>query len=289
MTQYFILNDKMKQHYKALMSDYLWLLLLVREDFFAIGAVCDETACGYIIVERNDNGYVIHDIFVHPDYRRKGIGTGLIHSLVQIAENYVEDIDCSFFDGEDESFKKFLDSTGLFDFDDDDESKIYKGNISLLYESEQLKKLSGIDPVKTHCVDFYDDCPPAVRKNFIKACREKEYLPVFYVSPGREPENKFCYAVLSEDGTEVQAYMKLNAAEDTLYLESVWCKKGCQKKLMFLFAHIVDLIREDGSYNYLEVCVVEEEVEALLNRLVPNLDIKAKGVSAYWNYKSVEG
>lgn len=287
MTQYFVLNYQLKMHYKSLMSDYLWHLLLIREDFFAVGAVCDETACGYMIVERNDDGYVIQDIFVHPDYRRKGIGTGLIHSLVQIAGNYVEDIDCNFFIEEDDSFKKFLDSTGLFEYEDDDESKVYRGSISLLYESEQLKKLSGIDPVKFHCVDFYDECSPSARKDFIKKCKEKDYLPVFYISPVREPETKYCYAATSEDGSEVQAYMKLNAADDTLYLESVWCKKGCQKKLMFLFAHIVDLIKADGSYNFIEACVAEEEVDVLLNRLVSNLDIKAKGVSAYWNYKSV--
>lgn len=288
MAEYYVLDEKNRKHFKKLMSEYCWNLLLVRKDIFAMGAVCDNNACGYMIVERNEEGYIIQDIFVHPDFRRKGIATGFIHALVKIAEIYVEDIDIHFIQGEDDGFKKFLDSTNLFEYDDGNETKVYRGDISLLYENEQIMPFCGKESQNGSFRDFYEDCPMSVRKKFISDCMENEWLPVFFISAVKEPETKYCYVMVSNDGEEVLSYIKINAADDTLYLESLWCKRGYIKDLMILLATIVEKIKEEGTYKYFETCTASEETDALVRHIVPKLKEVSKGMSAYWNYESVK-
>lgn len=288
MADYYVLNEKTLKHFKPIISDYFWDILIARDDFFAIGAVSDAAACGYMIVERNEVGYVIHDIFVHPDFRRKGIGTGMIHMLVDIAEVYVEDIDCGFTEGEDKSFRQFLASTGLFDFDDDTDSKVYKGPIESLYESKYLKPLYHIDPHSEGCVDFYDELYPSIKKQFIKDCMEKDYLPIYLLPAVRDADTRFCYAALNKDKSKVCAFIKMNVIEDTAHLESVWCRKNSEKRLLVMLAHISSQLKKEGKVRYLEACVADDSADELLNRLDPGLEVVAKGYNAYWNYVGVD-
>lgn len=289
MANYLVLDDNTLKLFKPIMSNYLYELLTVREDFFAIGAIEDDAACGYMVVSQNELGYIIQDIFVHPIHRREGIGTGLIKTLVLIAGEYVEDIDCHFMLPSNRDFKLLLESTGVFviDEDDDNETRVYRGSVDALYDSEFLKPVANRNFEEENCVDFYDGLSSTARKKFIMDCEEQEYLPVYNIPVNRAKGCDYCYAGVTPDHQEVNAFLMVNVANDTAYLDSAWCKKGHEKQLMVILAGAAKKLHDNDKINILETCVVEEEVEKLLNRLAPGLEIVAKGISAYWNYQEM--
>ncbi len=290
MANYGILDRSNIKSFKCIMPAYVWELATESEVFFTIGATEDSVACGYMLVEHNDMGYIIHDLFVHPMYRRRGIATGFIYTLVAMASLYLEDIDCDFMLPQDEDFRLLLESTGLFEIDDENKnvSKVYRGNVDAFYSSQFIKPMFKLDPYKEGLLDFYDELAPAVKKKFITDCMEHNYLPTYGIPVNREQGNKYCFVTTDKGGQEVNSYIKADVDGDTAYLESAWCKKGAEKKLMVLVATVAKELYEDPNVKYIETCVVEESVESLLKRIAPNLEVISEGVSAYWNYKDIE-
>lgn len=290
MVQYVVIDDDIKKYFKPLMSDYIWELFQMQEDFMALGAVCDGAACGYLVFEMNDEGYDIQDIMVHPDYRRKGIGTGLLYMLIDIAQEDIEDIDCHFVVSENDDFLKFIMSTGLFDMaEENGRTKVFRGDIAALFESKRLQPYMGLDPAKEHCMDFYSELLSAGRNYFIKECMENSYLPNYFISAMRPKETKYCYVISSENHRDVNAYIKVNAYDDTLDVESVWARKGYEKNLLTLFGCVAAKVKADDTdnkYKYIETCTINENVEAIVKRVMPDIKEEAKGYSVYWNYKS---
>lgn len=287
MKHYIILDGKTISFFEKLMTEQSVNMLRKQEDFFAIGAISDDTACGYMICETTEEGYIIHDIFVHPDFRRRGIGRGLVENLIYIAYPLMEDIDCYFIEKEDDSLRLLLESMNLFEIECDESTGTYEVSLDDLSKSPFLKPFKGMTAIENSCLDFYNDFLPMERKSFIAGNPSIKTTAV-NISPDKDDITKYCFIATDSSKSDMVAYIKVNDGGDSLHIEGLWYKQGHEKNLMAMLIRTLQMAVEDGNYKTVRTCVVDDNVLEFFKRFAPGAKQLGQGYSAWWNYKLPE-
>lgn len=116
-----VVRKENQEAFENLMPGIFW-----EKEYFILGAIEENTACGVIAVHQENTIFNIQYIYVAEEFRRRGIGTALLESLHIVAKQCGMDVAyCQFAENTDtEPFVKYL-KKNLFNRDEKD-STIYK-------------------------------------------------------------------------------------------------------------------------------------------------------------------
>lgn len=116
-----VVRKENQEAFENLMPRIFW-----EKEYFVLGAIEENTACGIIALRAENTIFNIQYIYVAEEFRRKGIGTALLESVHEVAKQCGMDVlYCQYAENDDtESLIKCL-QKNLFSRDDND-SPIYK-------------------------------------------------------------------------------------------------------------------------------------------------------------------
>lgn len=116
-----VVRKENQDAFENLMPRIFW-----EKEYFVLGAIEENTACGVIAVHQEDTFFSIQYIYVEEEFRRRGIGTALLESVHVIAKQCGMDATyCQYAENADTELLMKCFKKNLFSRDEND-SPIYK-------------------------------------------------------------------------------------------------------------------------------------------------------------------
>lgn len=280
MAEYIYVTDDVLQWFLPLLPESEQKALLEDPHVYAIGAVEDSTACGVMLIYamEEENVEQLRYLVVGDDYRRQGIGTGMVQYLCRELYEDATLLTCAFGASgkEDPVYRFFAD---MWNFTIEDEEGYYcRIPLKALKESE---KLAGMKGKGRNAVPFFS-LPEREQRSFRNKLLEQDVNYLREI-PEEDFAKDLCMCCKTDFGDiSAAVFMTQESAESDLELACVWGTPNGRKDLMGLFAHVNSLL-PDREDRYLNIAAVNDASVSLVEKLFPEREIVRRYYMAAWD------
>ena len=245
---------------------------------YAIGAVEESTACGILLFEFIEQMAQIDYLTVADDYRRRGIGTGMVRHLCKIVDEDVIPVICGFAaSGVEAPIYQFF--ADMWNFSLEEEEGYYcRVPLSGVKENELLASMKGKGAA---AIPFFS-LPEPEQQNFRRKRMEQD---VDYLQDVMDEDyvKELCMCCKTDTGTiSAAVFLTQGIEEDDLELAYAWGASGGQKDLMGLFANVSSLL-PDREGGYLNIAAVNSFSVSLVEKIFPEREIIRKYYQTAWD------
>lgn len=278
MTTYIRITDETMHWFLPLLPDSEQTALRAQAAVYAVGAVCDETACGVLVFGGTDMLLEVRYLSVAKAYQRRGIGTGMLRFLCRHA--YAHDTAVSvIFAAENLSDPVYLFFASLDNFSVAREQG-YVCEIS--YEKLVNSRAASLTN-RTMNYQSYFSLPDAVRYDLQKRLRDNGF---YFLQKTDEAQcvAPLCLCAKSKGKVCAALFVTKGVTSGSLDLSLAWCDQGYEAAMVGLFSQAC---KEVGSYmsadGVFTVAAVTPATASLVERLLPERTVTQQFYRAAWD------
>ena len=273
MREFIRITDETLRWFAPLLSQELLGRLTGRRDMYAIGAVEDRTACGVLVFRAGKPAAEIRMLAVSPEYRRRGIATGMVEYLCRHAWDAVTPVVCSFA-APDQQDPVYLFFAQLEHFSvTQEEGMICQVPLSQL----PRERLAALGSQRAAIQPFFS-LPAVTRRQFFLQLQRQHAL-LWDDFNGTDCCQPLC--LCAAEGGNIQAAVFLSQEGADLELSFAWCAPGRHQQLMALLARACSLLPREGGC--LRIAAVTPVSVSLVDKLLPGRQVLARYYQAAWD------
>lgn len=277
MTEYIRITETTESWFLPLLPPHTRALYQTTLEMFAIGAVEDETACGVLLFYEQDDRVEIQYLIVADDYRRQGIGTGMVRYLCQSYYESETPVICVFTaTGREDPLYLMFEEMGNFSVSEEDG---YYCSISVS-ELQKNRKFIAMGAQKEHPVPFFS-LPEREQKAFLNflISENLNYLQDIDSDTYLRP---LCLCCKNGSGIQAAVFVTQDAGSADADLSFVWGMPGVPRPLMKCLADVASMLPAAGVET-LNIAAVTPSSVSLVEKLLDNKTITRRFYSAVWD------
>lgn len=275
--EYIRITEKTLHSFLPLLSEEEQYALQHDTRIYAIGAVCQKTACGVLVFRISGEVLDIRYIIVADAFRRQRIATGMVRYLCQHAWAFAIPVTCTFSATglEDELYLFFV---GLEQFSVAEEQGFYCTISTDRMEDSLLVKMKQ----RSKSYQQFFSLSPITRRRFLRMMLNQD---IYYLRELREEQcvKPLCLCAVVDDEVKAAIFITRGASEEQdLELSCAWCSQGREMDLMGLFKQAFEMLKEEGTVT-LRIAAVTPASAALVDRLIPHRVVTERFYRAVWD------
>lgn len=278
MAKYIYVTDDIANWFLPLLPASEQKALAENPQVYAIGAVEDSTACGIMVVLETELMTQIRYIVVADDYRRQGIGTGLVQYLSRALYEDAPILTCPFAaSGKDDPIYQMFQY--MWNFSILEEEGYYcRVPLASLKENKTLSSMKGKG---RRAVPFFS-LTEREQRSFRNHLLEQN-VPYLQSIDEKDCVKDLCLCCKTDSGSiSTAVFVTQENGTDDLELSCVWAAAGSQMDLMGLFYQACSQA-SDRETGYLNIAAVSETSVSMVEKIFPEREITKKFYEAVWS------